>query len=430
MLRLLTIPLGAIFLLLTGVLPAAPAPPAAISLLGNLYFTSAHQGWIEISSSAYYTVGCQSALRAPPACAGGTTGIFSTADGGKTWTERLRVTGAPLVAPHLLPDAWMHAFSSQAILVLPFTDAYNSPARLYRSFDGGRTWQSARIPGPPGFSGPTDLAFAGHRRLWLILHYGAAAGSEQVSLFRTRNAGVHWSRIACIPVQGAQLRCPAPSGLGFGGFKGNIVFANATHGWLTHYDYSGIPSLFVTNDGGYHWTVTRPGLPRGVSGPSPRTGTYPDAQYEQPIPFGHFVVLPTDVNVCTTHPRRNTTCRGTLYALLSFDDGNHWTASRRIPAGANTVRPIWQAMTSHIWWSVDGSRLWATHDAGMHWRPMPLRLPKGQQLFQIQFLSPSVGWAIAGQTSSQSGYARSTTLLRTANGGRSWAVVPLHGVAP
>jgi photosystem II stability/assembly factor-like uncharacterized protein len=134
------------------------------------------------------------------------------------------------------------------------------------------------------------------------------------------------------------------------------------------------------------------------------------------------------VNVCRSKGR-STTCRSGLYALLSFDGGRTWTASRHIPAARNgTLSTIWEVMTSQTWWSVAGSRLWGTNDAGQHWRATSLHLPGGGRLLQIQFISSTAGWAIAGHTNRNNSYAQQVTLLRTTDAGRSWTAVPLPAI--
>jgi photosystem II stability/assembly factor-like uncharacterized protein len=346
----------------------------------------------------------------------------------------VRFASPPLVGFNYLPQVWLHVFSPSSVLALSLSagGTRNNFARVYRTFNGGRTWSSSPTPASEtyNFIAPTDVAFAGPHHLWLLRHDGAAMGSEQVSVFKTGTAGAHWVRVACTAVPAAEAGCRKSSGIQFGGHKDNIVFQSLTHGWITESDASGIPSLYVTNDGGYRWILTHPRLPRGVPAANVKTRTFPNAEYEQPIVFGSFVILPTLVTVCNTSKGRGTTCRNTLYALLSFNGGRTWTASRHIPAAANdTLSTPWQVMTARIWCSVAGSHLWVTHDAGRHWRSTPLHFPAGSKLLQIQFVSPTSGWAIAGHTNTDDSYARQTTLLRTTDAGRSWSLVSLPAIS-
>jgi photosystem II stability/assembly factor-like uncharacterized protein len=414
-------------------LPVRGAAPPTSTHPGNMDFLSPDQGWIELSSSAGYSQICQTSDHPPAACNRAVTELFRTSDGGRTWTRELRFTSQPLVGGNYLPQVWMHVFSPSTVLAMTFAfgPPRNNFARIYRTDNGGRTWGSSLTPASRSYGvvSPTDVTFVGPNHLWLLRHDGAAMGSEQVSIFRTGNAGVQWTQTACTAVSEAVAGCRKASGILFGGHKDNIVFESLTHGWITESDASGIPSLYVTHDGGYQWVLTRPGLPRGVPAPNARTATYPYGEYQQPIVFGSFVILPVMVNVCSSKGR-NTTCRSGLYALLSFDGGRTWTASRHIPAPAgDAVSAAWQVMSSHTWWSVAGSRLWGTNDAGQHWRSTPLHLPGGGRLLQIQFVSPTAGWAIAGQTSRNDSYAQHVTLLRTSDGGRSWSEVPLPAIS-
>jgi photosystem II stability/assembly factor-like uncharacterized protein len=177
--------------------------------------------------------------------------------------------------------------------------------------------------------------------------------------------------------------------------------------------------------------MSRLRLPQGLPRPGSSTNGAGFAEYQQPLSFGRFVILPTVDRTCTKSRDGATTCRGGLYALVSFDGGRSWTASHRVPAQVTNqaINPVWQVMTYRSWWSVVGSWLWSTNDSGQHWRRVHMQIPHGLRLLQIQFVSCSVGWAIGGRTSNAGSYAPQTALLHTTDGGHTWSLVTLPSSA-
>jgi photosystem II stability/assembly factor-like uncharacterized protein len=280
-------------------------------------------------------------------------------------------------------------------------------------------------------TGPNDISAVDPRRLWLLRHEGAALGSESVSVFRSTNGGAGWQRVACtatqLPIPGAGA-CPFGSGLKFGGREDSLTFANASHGWITVNNTEGRPWLYVTSNGGAHWSIQRLPLPRGVLPAAPAAGRNVFVQYQRPVVFGQTVALPVAVTTCVQEAGPSTSCRSALYALLSFDAGRSWTGSRSIPSdimgpGAGPL----QLGSAKDWWSVAVPHLWVTNDAGLVWRSIGLFVPGDRKLLQFQFVSPEDGWALAGQVDPTEPYARNVVLLRTTDGGVIWTQVRLPG---
>jgi hypothetical protein len=54
-------------------------------------------------------------------------------------------------------------------------------------------------------------------------------------------------------------------------------------------------------------------------------------------------------------------------------------------------------MTAATWRALVGTRLWTTHDAGVHWTAIQTTLPRGYTPLAVQFVSPITGWAIAAR---------------------------------
>ncbi len=257
-------------------------------------------------------------------------------------------------------------------------------------------------------------------------------GSEAVSVYRTSDAGEHWSRVACTPIPAtpANQQCGLSSGIGFGGHKDNLVFASPSTGFLTNNNNAGKPFLYVTHDDGVHWQVEPSALPNTIPAQNPRAGLFSYAEYQRPLFFNRLGILPTTVSACREHGHSRSVCRYGFYALLSHDGGRTWPMSHQFPIPypwRSTPNRVWQAMSASTWYLVGTARLWVTTDSGLHWRAIPIRLPSGYAPVQVQFVTSSTGWIIVAEVDQSDDVARATRLLETKDGGQSWAPVRLPG---
>jgi photosystem II stability/assembly factor-like uncharacterized protein len=202
--------------------------------------------------------------------------------------------------------------------------------------------------------------------------------------------------------------------------------------------------LLTTADGGRTWApssltpldYTGPGCPPGVNAFSD------DAA-------GHMVVFTT--SSCPAQADR---------ALVSADQGAHWTTARQFGFGA--VPSVMALSAAGTGWAVEGGTVllsrdrgtrWAqvwpapaptggidflgphmgygigdeadpgallvTDDGGRHWRQV---CSVGAQVAEVDFVSARAGWALAFPLRVGGGLAE---LLETADGGSSWSVVAL-----
>jgi photosystem II stability/assembly factor-like uncharacterized protein len=136
--------------------------------LGAAYFISPQNGWI-IAATPSTTEGQE------------TWQIFTTQDGGERWDSSALPAGATPGSAST-GQASLHFVDSQhGWIVLRQAGSSNfRPGRLFRTLDGGATWQEAVIPiGEPVMFLTPDIGFTA----------GGANGSE---FYRTADGGVSW----------------------------------------------------------------------------------------------------------------------------------------------------------------------------------------------------------------------------------------------
>jgi photosystem II stability/assembly factor-like uncharacterized protein len=212
--------------------------------------------------------------------------IFSTLDGGKTWKR--------------IVDPWLDNLSMSCTKTgLAFTDAHNglvtgdcngvvpNSIYLYRTVDGGSTWEPVRLPIPAklpdiytnesNVCGSYSPGFAGQSG-WLVVkcnNYGP--GVAQTFLYTSIDGGQTWkSHSLPAPIDFVQFLTPdlgwfAGGGRvylsqdggqtwqpvsGLGG-EGQPDFIDQTAGWMVAKTGDSI-TLVHTSDGGTTWTQLKP----------------------------------------------------------------------------------------------------------------------------------------------------------------------------
>ena len=177
--------------------------------------------------------------------------LYATTDGGEHWRLVAR-TDSNSHGPGLLPDFGHVQFEPGG--TVGWLGGGVCSQALYRTIDGGLTWQRAGIPAAAGsaFGLPTGSGQT-------LLEPVTLANGTLV-LYRSTNGGAGWSRVSALPgaVTGA-AGCDASTV--------SVSFPSAQDGWAAA-AHGTATVVYRTTDGGRHWEPASRTLP-GQAGADP-----------------------------------------------------------------------------------------------------------------------------------------------------------------
>jgi hypothetical protein len=189
-------------------------------------------------------------------------------DNGQTWSA---AGAAPLsenadvsVSDENLELARITRARAYVLSFAPRTGSTGIGGSLVYTADGGQTWSSRPDPCPAYFDFGEQIAASGTNDLWMICASQASAGSQAKALYRSRDGGLDWalSAAANAPVLSGGKVLGAAGGLPTAGYvtpyalgHENLAVLTSSDAWLFP-DRSGV---FATTDGGRTWHVV-PGL--------------------------------------------------------------------------------------------------------------------------------------------------------------------------
>jgi photosystem II stability/assembly factor-like uncharacterized protein len=289
---------------------------------------------------------------------------------------------------------WVAAYSCATVAVY-----------LYRTSDGGRSWQSLGKPGSHSCGGgPTFLSFVDDRHGWME---PVSPNGPVGSLLRTTDGGRTWMQLLSGPpgqVRPPALPCLAP-----------IRFNSVSSGWMSRCDRGG---PFSTTDGGRRWSRVPVAIRHRL-----------DARFDLPwFNGGEGVVSAT---IGTRPPTESGRTRAVAFAVSS-NGGRSWAARSmgRIascPLSAYFTAS-WPAsiVNRRVWWIVAGGTrpvAQVTTDSGQTWRTVPARgLPtRWCSIMSVSAAGPRAAWVVARRGRD------SSALFQTVDGGRNWRRVILRG---
>ncbi len=432
------------------------ATPAIHADVASLAFSTPGTGWAAVRGCSNGSSGAS--------CPGE---VLGTIDGGTRWSLQLR-TGSPIVA---VAGARSQVWAVEAVAGPPPTKGALGglspapPLRIWHSTDAGAHWSieaSVAVPGNYGSQGTVaQLSFSaapGGARVGLLSVFDpdtcAMHGCEVTYLYRSTDAGAHWSTVSprvattsggpCGPgsaplfattAKGAfvatltmnQAACYPPATTlvtsSDGGSSFQVLhswvqldlvalsFPGASQGWAAAAYGGGV--IIHTTDGGRTWSQQQPA-------PAPTTG------------------------LDLTGPSQGWgtgTAADPGAVLRSSDGGATWTEVADLPGlvqGLSALSPSHAFVVEESSPAADWS-LMATTDGGRSWRRVyslhhrPGRESEG--VASLQMLSPSEGVMVTtppnGPVGPASGLAPAT-LLSTHDGGRTWGdphPIPVSGAA-
>jgi photosystem II stability/assembly factor-like uncharacterized protein len=332
--------------------------------------------------------------------------VFVTADAGAHWRD---VTPAPVLAAS--STIGMGLVGTGAFFLdattgwVAFPSGYPTSGDIsgcttvtvMRTADGGQTWATVSVAVPQELSCRIDaVQFIDGSHGWVSLDQRTGNSSED-TLIGTSDGGATWRLLFSTGIGGS----------------GTLHFLNASDGWRGAGDLDVPPSLLeVTHDGGSTWQDVPPGtFGNGSAISLPGFFTTQDG------------VLAS--MTCVTDAYGDCAA-ATLNFYGTHDGGATWSLLAQFPQPApsscndNGFPPLYLALyAQHVWVACEGE-LYATTNGGQTWsaRPTTGFIPT-RDLQDLQFVSDSVGW----------GYAHSTFILRTTDGGSTWTQVPLPGIS-
>jgi photosystem II stability/assembly factor-like uncharacterized protein len=329
----------------------------------------------------------------------GPTFIYKTTDGGRTWQQQLTWDGPGPVQVRFSADG------SQGLLV------GNGGVPLFKTADGGAHWQ--RMDPPPQANQVALQYFLDVNEGWII-SYLNEANPGFAGVFHTSDGGQTWTQTARLDVN--QEFSHGQLG---GSLQGNLMFRDSSTGWVTPVTTSGTgitpvpPFLYVTHDGGKTWAVQTFVAPLGGALNSTTAGFSPPQFFND----REGVVLATEQSI--PNGPGAPTFEGT-YAYTTTDGGDHWSAPQQvvIPGGFVSTQAF-SMIDAKTWLTFDASKVERTTDGGLHWEILDGGLPADAYAFEVDFQDVNHGWAAA-----IIGTAHPTlAIYQTSDGGAHWTAL-------
>ena len=259
---------------------------------------------------------------------------------------------------------------------------------LYRSTDGGESWEKRSLPANAGFG--SSISFVDDRQGWLLSPGSpeTQCGAAPADVWRTFDGGATWQAVSTAGIALAQC-------------KNGIWFTDALHGFIGALDPNHRPTVYRTSDGGRHWVgTTVPDNPIFVTSPGGFT-----LHVNWIKAFGQTAYM----QASGSQDDQNWHLRDFIY--ISRDGGATWTWKQKL--GSPYTFPVtelrWLQLAPDVEESVNGGQAFSPYDTNFVPAP-PL---------QAEFSDAETGYVISGGA-----------VLRTSDGGLNWTQVGAPWLSP
>jgi len=332
--------------------------------------------------------------------------VLRTSDGGQTWTD---VTPPEPASPPETPARAIGYFLDEqtAWVAYSYFNGGEASGVVWRTTDGGQTWQASALVNwadAGDYFDPTDMQFLDGQNGFLLVHLGVGLSHDYVSLYRTRDGGANWERVADPALNNLQMSCE----------KAGMVFADSQTGWVTGDCHGVAPGVFLqaTSDGGQTWQTPELAPPADkadlFANPEVGCGTY-----DPTAPSPQFGALVVRCVFFTADPIRTES-----YLYTTADSGQTWQLSPtplpvasasvtflddRLGWAQGTADPNNPAAPLDVYQTADGGQTW-TKVSSVTWSGL------------FNFVNDQTGWAVAQA-------ADAVALVATTNGGQKWQLL-------
>lgn len=324
--------------------------------------------------------------------------VLRTTDGGASWKDVTPPYAHSAQAAGVLED-----FLSASLAWVAIAPTYGTPPplQIFRTTDGGQTWQMVLVQS----DNVGQITFLNAQDGWILSGIEAAAGPKAVDVFRTTDGGKTWTKVST-----ASPTYWSPNALPPGAEW--LAFADASTGWATGSSpVTQFVWLYVTHDGGSTWH---------------HQTLLPPAQGQGDLFTGPITFFNRQDGVLLTCFSAGANIYTDIY--VTHDGGTIWNSTSLLPFSRCAVAYAFVGASDFIdsahGWVLDTAwtpaatttSLSMTSDGGAHWRKL-LTSTNYQDIQALDFVSDTVGWAIGVVTSETS------FLLKTVDGGRTWTQV-------
>ncbi len=379
---------------------ATPLPPTGIPVPATNTPSPAGSTASATETPTLSTVGSLTSLHMFADAAGwawasspdGSSPLLHTSDGGLTWAkvslpdENVLATSAFFLNANY---AWLVAASG-----MTSNNSINN--LIYRTSDGGRTWNA--FPGPEGPN--LALDFYSPQLGWLYQTMGAAGGVF-LDVFQTNDGGQTWTRLMLTDPETGQAGGFGPGTIRINNGDSLILRPPGTI-WNT-LGYSLLPyaGLIVSWDGGKIWEEINPPLPSVDLHNQPLVNT--QAPQFVPAQDGY---LPVQVGA-------------KLRFFITRDEGKTWRLLSSV-IECSDLFPWVQFVSLQDGFAVCDGKLWVTRDGAQTWQAIAQNFAFGNAAGDAappDFVDATHGWSIL------IGRSTDNSLIKTDDGGQTWTVL-------
>jgi photosystem II stability/assembly factor-like uncharacterized protein len=350
-------------------------------------------------------------------------GLLRTTDGGRNWLDVTPTVLLTVQQQHSIAGSLFQNGSTAWIIVRVWLNngsVNNVHPLVFHTSDAGQTWQEGAFPRDD--SSVTSVPYykitaISAQEAWVLDTSVEAASTlgalyGVTGLYHTINGGETWIQVRNLPPISQHTYPPAIS---FANQKTGMIIGN-----VPAYQTTSTFTVVLTQDGGASWHVVNVRQPdpahwqiQGLFSPqflTPNDGIFMGA-------FKNLATGNEGLTVFSTHdggqtwtnaPMENVGGYGGNAGAKFFDPQRGYVLAVRTPTG-----PL---------------QFYTTSDGGQHWNMIPLNLPKHYgamgtpSIDSLDFGSLTIGWALWNASSLR--YA--TSLITTADGGKTWTQVHAH----